>query len=67
MQWLLDAYRHSTNKALFFNTAGFTRHAGTEKLQEQIESGWTEEQIRASWQEELNKFRKIRSKYLLYP
>lgn len=66
LQWLLDAYKHTADKSLFFNTSGFTKHAGTQKLQQQIESGWQEEKIRAGWQEDLERFKKIRAGYLLY-
>jgi uncharacterized protein YbbC (DUF1343 family) len=66
LQWLLDAYVHTTDKELFFNTNGFTKHAGTETLQQQIEAGWTEERIRAGWLEDLERFKKIRASYLLY-
>lgn len=67
LQWLIDAYKHSTDQKLFFNTTGFTKHAGTKKLQQQIEAGWSEKEIKRSWQKDLDKFRGIRSKYLLYP
>ncbi|MGJ8739177.1 MAG: DUF1343 domain-containing protein, partial [Zobellia laminariae] len=50
-----------------FNKSGFTKHAGTEKLQELIEKGELEETIKESWQADLTKFKKIRNKYLLYP
>ena len=65
LQWLIDAYNKiSTDR--FFNTA-FPKLAGTDKLQEQIIRGVSEEQIRESWQEELRTFKNIRKKYLLYP
>lgn len=66
LQWLIDAYKNSADKSIFFNTSGFTKHAGTEKLQQQIESGLTEEEIKNSWQTDLEKFKKVRQKYLLY-
>lgn len=66
LQWLIDAYKNASDKKLVFNRSGFTRHAGTEKLQQQIEAGISEKEIKESWQKDLNKFRKIRSKYLLY-
>lgn len=66
LQWLLDAYRNTTDKSKVFITNGFTRHAGTEKLQQQIESGMTEEEIKQQWEPDLNKFKKIRAKYLRY-
>jgi len=46
----------------YFNTL-----AGTDKLQKQIVSGLAEEEIRASWQAELEAYKKLRERYLLYP
>lgn len=67
LKWLIDAYQNATDKTKVFNTSGFTKHAGTEKLQKQIEAGLSEEEIKATWQPDLEKFRKIRAKYLIYP
>jgi uncharacterized protein YbbC (DUF1343 family) len=47
-------------------TEGFTKHAGTTKLQKQIESGMTEADIKATWQGGLENFKKTRVKYLIY-
>ena len=66
LQWLIDAYNNASDKKLVFNRNGFTKHAGTEKLQQQIEAGLGEKEIKESWQKDLNNFRKIRGKYLLY-
>ena len=66
LQWILDAYKNTPDKSKFFLTDGFTKHAGTRVLQKQIESGLTEAEIKASWQPELEKFKKIRAKYLMY-
>ncbi|MEP0132410.1 MAG: DUF1343 domain-containing protein [Eudoraea sp.] len=66
LQWLIDAYNNATDKKLIFNRSGFTKHAGTEKLQQQIEAGLSEKEIKNSWQRDLDKFREIRGKYLLY-
>ena len=41
--------------------------AGTKELRFQIVRGLKENEIRASWQPALNKYKKIRKKYLLYP
>ena len=41
--------------------------AGTKELRFQIVRGLKEDEIRASWQPALNKYNKIRKKYLLYP
>lgn len=64
--WLLDAYENAVDKSLVFNTSGFTKHAGTEKLQKQIEAGLSEQEIKATWQVDIGKFKKIRAKYLMY-
>jgi len=40
--------------------------AGTSALRKQIESGQSEEQIRESWKPQLEKYRQMRKKYLLY-
>ncbi|MFK7811764.1 MAG: exo-beta-N-acetylmuramidase NamZ domain-containing protein [Maribacter sp.] len=66
LQWIIDAYKNSTDTSKFFNTSGFTKHAGTEKLQKQIESGLSEKEIKATWQTDLEKFQKVREKYLIY-
>lgn len=66
LQWVLDAYESCKDKSKFFITKSFTKHAGTAKLQEQITSGFTEQEIKASWQKELEAFKKIRKKYLIY-
>ncbi len=67
LQWLIEAYQHCTDKGQFFNTANFTRHAGTEDLQKQIENGKTEEEIKAGWKKDLDAFKLVRAKYLVYP
>ena len=66
LKWLLKAYKESSNQSTFFNSF-FTKLAGGLVLQNQIESGFSEETIRASWQEDLETFKKMREDYLLYP
>jgi uncharacterized protein YbbC (DUF1343 family) len=65
LAWLLDAYKLYPDKAHFFN-AHFTNLAGGDVLRKQIVAGKTEKEIRASWQPGLNKYKKMRLKYLLY-
>lgn len=67
LKWLLKAYHNCTDKSQFFKTAGFTKHAGTKKLQQQIEAGLSEAEIKATWQADIEAFKRIREKYLLYP
>lgn len=67
LKWILKAYQHCQDKSAFFNTTGFSKHAGTEQLQKQIVAGMNEDEIRSSWQSDLENFGKIREKYLIYP
>lgn len=67
LKWVLDAYSNCPDKDLFFLTKGFTKHAGTKKLQQQIEADLTEKEIKATWQKDIENFKKIRAKYLIYP
>lgn len=66
LAWLIDAYQNSKDKSKFFLTSGFTKHAGTEKLQKLIVAGLSEAEIKATWQPDLEKFKGIRGKYLRY-
>jgi uncharacterized protein YbbC (DUF1343 family) len=52
-------------KQFFFNSF-FNRLSGTDELKQQLIDNVPEAQIRASWQNDLNAFKKIRGKYLLY-
>ncbi len=65
LKWLLKAYNSTSNKSKFFNEF-FTKLAGTKKLQQQIESGVSENEIRKSWEKGLQDFKKMREKYLIY-
>jgi uncharacterized protein YbbC (DUF1343 family) len=65
LEWLLDSYQQNTYENPFF-TIFFTKLAGTKKLQEQIEQGFTEREIRKSWKDDLRDFKEIRKKYLIY-
>lgn len=67
ISWLLKMYRESGKQEDFFKKNGyFEKLAGTTKLREQIESGTSEEAIRATWANDLDRFKKIREKYLIY-
>ncbi|MBO0343328.1 MAG: DUF1343 domain-containing protein [Bacteroidota bacterium] len=66
MEWIIDAYNNTLDKSKFFLTSGFTKHAGTPLLQKQIEEGLSNEEIKATWQNDLESFKKIRQKYLIY-
>lgn len=65
LEWLIEAYKNTENSEDFFNSF-FTKLAGTEKLQQQIENGLTFQEIKDSWKEGLENFQIIRKQYLLY-
>lgn len=65
VQWLLAAYKFYPEKNKFFNSF-FEKLAGTDVLRKQIIAGKTAEEIHASWQKDINTFKKVRKKYLLY-
>ena len=56
----------TADKSKFFDKRKFSIRAGNEKLQQQIETGVSEEEIRKSWQEGLKNFKKMRAQYLIY-
>lgn len=66
LSWLLFAYENYPEKEAFF-IPYFEKLAGTADLRRQIMDGLTADEIRSSWSEDLEAFRKIREKYLLYP
>lgn len=65
IKWIIKAYQNHPNKSSFFKPF-FHTLAGTDQLAKQIAAGLSEEEIRESWNEDLNHFRNIRKKYLLY-
>lgn len=65
LSWLIEAYNQLKDKEKFFNNF-FLKLSGTKELQQQIEDGLSEKEIRDSWKEELDKYKEIRKKYLLY-
>lgn len=66
LSYLIDFYQKTRDKSAYFNSF-FSKLAGNEKLREQIQKGLSEEEIKKSWQADLNKYKEIRKKYLLYP
>lgn len=65
LDWIIDAYRSFPEKDKFF-IPYFDVLSGGPVLREQIQKGMTSDQIRVTWKEGLEKFAKIRQKYLLY-
>lgn len=65
LSWLINAYK-SMKQDDFFDK-NFNYHAGNALLQEQLKTQVSETEIRNSWKADLETFKKIRKKYLLYP
>ena len=64
--WLKKAFEQGKGVKTAFFTTSFNKIAGNDLLKEQITEGKTEAEIRQSWQKDLDKFKEIRKKYLLY-
>jgi uncharacterized protein YbbC (DUF1343 family) len=68
LSYLLDAYKNYPNKQKFFlKNLFFDKLAGTDKLRLQLIKGVSEKNIRKSWKTDIDKFKKMRENYLLYP
>jgi uncharacterized protein YbbC (DUF1343 family) len=65
LEILIDAYRNFPDKKIFFNSF-FNKLAGNDILQKQIVSGKSVAEIKASWQSDLQQYKTVRRKYLLY-
>ena len=66
IKYLIDFYSRlkSTNSDFFGKY--FYRIAGNKILENQIKDGISEREIRLSWKADIDKYKKIRKKYLLY-
>jgi uncharacterized protein YbbC (DUF1343 family) len=65
LSWLIGIYEVIGNDSTFF-TPYFEKLAGTHKLREQIIKGVDWKDIKAGWQDDINAFKLIRKKYLIY-
>ena len=65
LKWLINSFTQINDKNSFFRS-DFDKLSGTSNLKKQIIEGLSESEIRDSWKEGLEKFKKIRKKYLLY-
>jgi uncharacterized protein YbbC (DUF1343 family) len=67
LKYLLDFYNKMPDKNAFFARPDFfDKLAGTDQLRLQILAGMSEEEIRATWKEDLDAYKEMRKKYLLY-
>ena len=65
IEWLIKAWSAYPDKEHFFNSF-FIKLAGSTRLAGQIKSGAIADEVWASWQPDVEAFKKIRKKYLLY-
>ena len=67
LEYVLEFYKKcpKNEKKLFFNKF-FDTLAGDTLLRTQIVKGFSEKQIKKSWQNDLDKYKIMRKKYLLY-
>ena len=67
INYLVDFYKNNPNKKDYFLSNNFIdRLAGTDQLRKMILEGKSEAEIRKSWQPQLDIFKAMRKKYLLY-
>ncbi len=67
LEYIIGFYKKSGMGIAFFKSPAFMDNlSGTDRLRKQITDGMDEESIRKTWQEELDAYKTIRKKYLLY-
>jgi uncharacterized protein YbbC (DUF1343 family) len=59
-------YHHSLNKQSVFFDNNFNYHSGNDELKQQIILSISPKEIREVWRSQLDSFKSIRSKYLIY-
>lgn len=64
--WLIESYYELGGYSDFF-TPMFDKLAGSDELRNQILSGKTMQEIKSSWKPDLDAYKEMRKKYLLYP
>ncbi len=65
LKWIIFAYDNFPKNQDFFNEF-FYNLSGNDELIKQIMQGTSEIEIRKSWKNDIDKFKEIRKKYLLY-
>ncbi len=66
LKYIIDFYKIYGADEFFSREKWFNLLAGNSELLAQIKKGMSEEEIKKSWTEDLNTYKKIRKKYLLY-
>jgi uncharacterized protein YbbC (DUF1343 family) len=65
LKYFIQLYKRFPDKEKFF-IPYFDKLAGTKLLKEQIKKGMTEKQIKATWKKDLDMYKVMRKKYLIY-
>uniref|UniRef100_UPI0003700B11 exo-beta-N-acetylmuramidase NamZ family protein n=1 Tax=Robiginitomaculum antarcticum TaxID=437507 RepID=UPI0003700B11 len=67
LDWIIEFYKALPDKDSFFLANNFfNKLAGNDTLMAQIKNGMTSAEIKETWQADLEEFRTVREKYLLY-
>jgi len=66
LSYIIHFYKELKNNGSDFFNDYFYRLAGTKQLRKQIESDFSEAEIKKSWNKNLEKYKIMRKKYLLY-
>ena len=64
LEWIIEAYQQLKDKSFFTNY--FRLLSGDKQLQRDIENEKSADEIRASWKNDLDAFKAVRAKYLMY-
>ena len=67
LSYLLEAYESFDGDEFFNDNNFFDKLAGTDQLKDQVIRGNTEDEIRSTGKNDIDRFKLIRSKYLIYP
>jgi uncharacterized protein YbbC (DUF1343 family) len=65
LKYLIDMYNQFPDKEKFF-IPYIDKLSGTKEFKEQIKKGMSEDEIRATWQADLEKYKEMRKKYVMY-
>lgn len=67
LTWLIEEYKSNPQTTTFFSRPEFfDKLMGTDQVRKQIIQGKTEEEIRAAWKSDLDSYKTMRKRYLLY-
>jgi uncharacterized protein YbbC (DUF1343 family) len=73
IKWIIELYNAHPHKEKFFDSSlsremnTIEQQIGVGEFRQQVINGKSEKEIRASWEPGLSEYKKMRTKYLLYP